>query len=150
MTDIKDKILRKEACEKMYQLDIPVSKCSKASGVSKKTVYSWIKKGKWNEKKKELQELEKQINFHHSKAIIQGLENYASDPANNDLQSLVSLIKQYKKQDEVPKEYKDYVVRFLNKTVDYFLQNGKHDMAIEFQKCLVGLAEFLVNDGLLS
>jgi len=145
MTDIHDKVLRKKTCEQMFvELDISVSECATLMGVTEKTIYAWIKEGNWNEKKYETRVLEKQIYSNLKKALNQGLKSYASDPTNKDLQSLVSLLKQFKEQNKVTVAYKDNIINFIDKTTDFFLEKNMEEIANVFKGYVVELAEYLL------
>ena len=112
--------------------------------VSQKTIYSWIKKGKWNEKKKDIIDMEKKIQVNIRRAINKGLNEYAKAPARKDLQSLVGLIKQFREEKKPTKEYKDYIIKFLDRTVDFLLENGDDYLTNGFKKKLVDLAQYLL------
>jgi transposase-like protein len=145
MSEIQDKKLRRLTCEQMYvELDISIEDCAKAIGVCDKTIYRWIKAGKWNEKKAETQNLEKQIYLNLRRALNQGLKGFANDPTNKDLQSLVSLLKQFKEQNKPSHAYKDNIIKFLDKTTDFFLEKGKDELASIFKGYVVELAEYLM------
>ena len=145
MSDLNDKKLRKLTCEQMYvELDIGVTECAKAIGVCDQTIYKWIKKGNWNEKKLETYNLEKLININLKRALNQGLKNFAIDPANKDLQSLVSLLKQFKEQNKPTHAYKDNILNFLDKTTDFFLEKNMEEIANVFKGYVVELAEYLM------
>ena len=145
MSETHDKFLRKQTCEQMYvDLDISIEECARATGVSDKTIYRWIKEGNWNEKKLESHALEKQIYANLKKALNQGLKNYASDPTNKDLQSLVSLLKQFKEQNKVTVAYKDNIINFIDRTTDFFLEKGMDEIGNVFKGYIVELAEYLM------
>ena len=145
MSEANEKKLRKLACEQMYvELDISIEECSKVIGVCDKTIYRWISKGKWNEKKTETQALEKLINVNLKRALVQGLKSFANDPTNKDLQSLVSLLKQFKEQNKPSVAYKDNIIKFLDRATDYFLECGDEYLANGFKRNVVKLAEYLL------
>ena len=145
MPDTKDKKLRKLLCEQMYvELDIGIDECATLTGASKKSVYRWIREGRWNEKKVETFNLEKLININLKRALNQGLKNFAIDPANKDLQSLVSLLKQFKEQNKPTHAYKDNILNFLDKTTDFFLEKNMEEIANVFKGYVVELAEYLM------
>ena len=136
---------QKAKCERMYvEGNIKVKDLARIMEVSQKTIYSWIKKGKWNEKKNDIIEMEKKIQVNLLKAINKGLMEFAKDPARKDLQSLVSLIKQFRDEKKTTKEYKDYIIKFLDRTVDFLLENGDDYLTNGFKKKLVELAEYLL------
>ncbi|MCL2065234.1 MAG: hypothetical protein FWG98_12825 [Candidatus Cloacimonetes bacterium] len=56
-------------------------------------------------KKKVIIDMEKKIQVNLLKAINKGLMEFAKDPARKDLQSLVSLIMQFKDEKKPTKEY---------------------------------------------
>ena len=145
MSDITDKMFRKVTCEQMYvDLDINVDECAKVCGVNPKTVYRWIADGRWNEKKLESHKLEQHINQNLKVALNQGLKCFAQDPTSRDLQSLVSLLKQFKEQNKTSKNDKDNILNFIDKTTDFFLEKGMDEIATVFKGYIVELAEYLV------
>ena len=145
MSEKQDKEKQKATCERMYvEGNIKVKDLARVMGVSQKTIYSWIKKGKWNEKKKDIIDMEKKIQINLRKAINKGLMEFARDPARKDLQSLVSLIKQFRDETKTTKEYKDYIIKFLDKTVDFLLENGDDNLTNGFKRKLVDLAQYLL------
>jgi len=140
------KRLRKIACEQMYvELDLSVDECAKSAQVDPKTIYRWIKEGNWNEKRKETLSLEQQITINLKKALNQGLKSFANDPTNRDLQSLVSLLKQFKEQTKPSVAYKDNVIKFLDHATDYFLSKGFEEFTRYFQANIHELAEYLLD-----
>ncbi|MCL2062893.1 MAG: hypothetical protein FWG98_00780 [Candidatus Cloacimonetes bacterium] len=54
--------------------------------------------------------MEKKIQVNLLKAINKGLMEFAKDPARKDLQSLVSLIKQFRDEKKTTKEYTGVLV----------------------------------------
>ena len=145
MESIQDKTLKKQTSEQMYvEMDISVQEIAKVIGVSDKTIYKWIKKEKWNEKKTETQNLERQISINLRRALNQGLRSFANDPNNKDLQSLVSLLKQYKEQNKPTMAFKDNIIKFIDRTTDFFLEKNLEEFANTFKGYVVELAEYLL------
>ncbi|MDD2636490.1 MAG: hypothetical protein PHW82_13445 [Bacteroidales bacterium] len=112
-------------------------------GISDITVRKWIKSGKWDELFKEERKLDHEISLARKKALIQALREYAKNPADNALQSLVSLIKQNQKDSEPAKELNDYIVRFLDQVTDFMIEKGHETMLKQFQSIVLDLAEYL-------
>ena len=145
MSELQDKMIRKVTCEQMYvELDLSIDECAKVTGVSIKTVYRWIAEGKWNEKKLESHTMEKHIQYNLKKALNQGLKAFAQDPTSRDLQSLVSLLKQFKEQNKTSRTDKDNILNFIDRTTDFFLEKGMEEIATVFKGYIVELAEYLV------
>ena len=145
MSENRDKEKQKANSERMYvEGNIKVKDLARVMGVSQKTIYSWVKKGQWNEKKSEIIDMEKKIQVNLRRAINKGLMEFANDPTRKDLQSLVGLIKQLRDEQKPTKEYKDYIIKFLDRTVDFFLENGDDNLTNGFKKKLVDLAEYLL------
>ena len=78
------------------------------------------------------------------RALNQGLKGFALDPTNKDLQSLVSLLKQFKEQSRTTRADKDNILNFIDKTTDFFLEKGMEEIATVFKGYIVELAEYLV------
>jgi hypothetical protein len=112
-------------------------------GVSVITVRKWIKSGKWAELFKEERKLDHEISLARKKALIQALREYAKNPADTALQSLVSLIKQNQKDSEPSKELNDYIVKFLDQVTDFMIEKGHETLLKQFQSILHDLAEYL-------
>ena len=112
-------------------------------GVSDITVRKWVKNGKWDELFKEERKLDHEISLARKKALIQALREYAKNPADTALQSLVSLIKQNQKDSEPAKELNDYIVRFLDQVTDFMIEKGHETMLKQFQGIVLDLAEYL-------
>jgi len=112
-------------------------------GVSDITVRKWIRNGKWDELFKEERKLDHEINLARKKALIQALREYAKNPADTALQSLVSLIKQNQKDAEPSKELNDYIVRFLDQVTDFMIEKGHETLLKQFQCIVIDLADYL-------
>ena len=112
-------------------------------GVSDITVRKWIKGGKWDELFKEENQLDHEIAIARKKALIQALREYAKNPADTAIQSLVSMMKQDQKDRQPSKELNDYIVRFLDQVTDFMIEKGHETMLKQFQGIVLDLAEYL-------
>ena len=112
-------------------------------GVSDITVRKWVKSGKWDELFKEENQLDHEITIARKKALIQALREYAKNPADTALQSLVSLMKQDQKDRQPSKELNDYIVRFLDQVTDFMIEKGHETLLKQFQSILHDLADYL-------
>ena len=112
-------------------------------GVSDITVRKWIKSGKWDELFKEENQLDHEIAIARKKALIQALREYAKNPADTAIQSLVSMMKQDQKDRQPSKELNDYIVRFMDQVTDFMIEKGHETMLKQFQSILHDLAEYL-------
>jgi len=112
-------------------------------GVSDITVRKWVKNGKWDELFKEENQLDHEITIARKKALIQALREYAKNPADTALQSLVSLMKQDQKDRQPSKELNDYIVRFLDQVTDFMIEKGHETLLKQFQSILHDLADYL-------
>ena len=112
-------------------------------GVSVITVRKWIKSGKWADLFKEERKLDHEISLARKRALIQALREYAKNPADTALQSLVSLIKQNQKDSEPSKELNDYIVRFLDQVTDFMIEKGHETLLKQFNGIVIDLAEYL-------
>ena len=111
--------------------------------VSDITVRKWIKGGKWDELFKEENQLDHEIAIARKKALIQALREYAKNPADTAIQSLVSMMKQDQKDRQPSKELNDYIVRFLDQVTDFMIEKGHETLLKQFQSILHDLAEYL-------
>ena len=112
-------------------------------GVSDITVRKWIKSGKWDERFKEENQLDHEIAIARKKALIQALREYAKNPADTAIQSLVSMMKQDQKDRQPSKELNDYIVKFLDQVTDFMIEKGHETLLKQFQSILHDLAEYL-------
>ncbi|GAB1468231.1 hypothetical protein MASR2M64_09420 [Candidatus Cloacimonadota bacterium] len=112
-------------------------------GVSDITVRKWVKSGKWDELFKEEHQLDHEIAIARKKALIQALREYAKNPADTAIQSLVSMMKQDQKDRQPSKELNDYIVRFLDQVTDFMIEKGHETMLKQFQSILHDLADYL-------
>ncbi|MCB5265088.1 MAG: hypothetical protein LHW41_02440 [Candidatus Cloacimonetes bacterium] len=112
-------------------------------GVSDITVRKWIKSGKWDELFKEENQLDHEITIARKKALIQALREYAKNPADTAIQSLVSMMKQDQKDRQPSKELNDYIVKFLDQATDFMIEKGHETLLKQFQSILHDLAEYL-------
>ncbi|MDD2230126.1 MAG: hypothetical protein PHY48_12015 [Candidatus Cloacimonetes bacterium] len=112
-------------------------------GVSDITVRKWVKSGKWDELFKEEHQLDHEIAIARKKALIQALREYAKNPADTAIQSLVSMMKQDQKDRQPSKELNDYIVRFLDQVTDFMIEKGHETILKQFQSILHDLADYL-------
>ena len=112
-------------------------------GVSDITVRKWVKNGKWDELFKEENQLDHEIAIARKKALIQALREYAKNPADTAIQSLVSMMKQDQKDRQPSKELNDYIVKFLDQVTDFMIEKGHETLLKLFQSILHDLADYL-------
>ena len=112
-------------------------------GVSDITVRKWIKGGKWDELFKEENQLDHEIAIARKKALIQALREYAKNPADTAIQSLISMMKQDQKDRQPSKELNDYIVKFLDQVTDFMIEKGHETLLKQFQSILHDLADYL-------
>ena len=137
--------LKRETAEQLYiEMDKSMDDLEIVIGVCKKTLYRWSKAGNWDNKKVEIKALEKQINLNMKRALNQGLKSYADNPTDKDLQSLVSLLKQFREQYKPTQAYKDNIITFLDHTVDFFLERNMSETADVFKTCVKDLGDYLL------
>lgn len=112
-------------------------------GCSPVTIGKWIAAGKWDKIEGEERKLNRKITVARRKALLTALEEYAKDPKNTALQSLVSILRQEMKRDEPAKELCDYIVKFLDQVTDFMIEKGYEGMLKQFQAIVMELAEYL-------
>jgi len=136
--------IKRDNCEETYlNGNTDPTELAVIFGVSDITVRKWVKSGKWDELFKEERKLDHEIGIARKRALIQALREYAKNPADTALQSLVSLIKQNQKDSEPSKELNDYIVRFLDQVTDFMIEKGHETMLKQFQSILHDLADYL-------
>jgi hypothetical protein len=112
-------------------------------GASPVTIGKWIAAGKWDKIEGEERELRREISVNQKKALIVALREYAKDPKNTALQSLVGIIKQQQIKELPTRELNDYIVKFLDQTTDYMIERGLDGLLKAFQTEVMDLAEYL-------
>ena len=112
-------------------------------GVSDISVRKRVKSGKWDELFKEENQLDHEIAIARKKALIQALREYAKNPADTAIQSLVSMMKQDQKDRQPSKELNDYIVKFLDQVTDFMIEKGHETLLKQFQSILHDLADYL-------
>ena len=106
--------------------------------VATKTVRRWISKGQWVEEYNEIQDLEEQIELAIKRALIHALKGYAMNPQNTALQSLVSLLKQYRNASDPSREFFEYLKHFLDWLVDFYFEKNDMQTAKAIQREILG------------
>ncbi|MCK9427949.1 MAG: hypothetical protein M0P92_04610 [Acholeplasmataceae bacterium] len=130
---------KKESAKEMFlKGETEVKKLAKIFDVAEKTIRSWIKKGNWLNSLDELQTLDEEIKISVKRALVKSLKAYTKNPENTALQSLVSMLKQYYKTIEPSKEFMQYLKKFLDWQIDYYLSKGDETTSREIQKCILG------------
>lgn len=112
-------------------------------GASPVTIAKWIKAGKWDNLSKEEKRLDNKLAISRKKALLAALDEFAADPRNVALQSLVGLLKQAQKQDAPSKELNDHIVRFMDQVTDFLIDKGYDGLLKQFQAVIPDLAEYL-------
>lgn len=112
-------------------------------GCSPVTVGKWIKAGKWDKIEGEERRLTREISIARKKALITALKEYAKDPKNTALQSLVAIIKQEQKREAPGKELNEYIVTFLDQATDFMIERELSGFLKQFQANLMDMAEYL-------
>ena len=130
---------KRESAKELYlKGETNIKKLSMIFAVAEKTIRNWIKKGKWNETLDEIQLLDDEIKIAVKRALIKALKEYTTNPQDTALQSLVMMLRQYYKTIEPSKEFMQYLKRFLDWEVDYFLSNNDEESARSIQKAILG------------
>jgi len=136
---------KKPICEQMYiEMEKTLDEIASVMSVNIKTLQRWKLEGEWEDKKHEVHTIERQIDINLRKAINTGLKEVAKDPKNTDLQSLNSMLKQYKENHKPTLTYKENMLKFIDKTVDFLLEKNMTDTANVFKGCAVELAEYIM------
>ncbi len=113
---------KRELAKQLYlKGETEVVKLAKTFSVSENTIRNWIKKYDWKSELDEITSLEDNIKLAIKKALIKALNEYSRSPQDTALQSLVSLLRQYKKEFEPNRDFVEYLKKFLDWLVDFFL-----------------------------
>ena len=145
MSKKEESKLKRQICQELYiEKDKSVKELVILTGVNEKTIYRWKVEDEWDIKKDQIRTIEKQIYLHSLLALSAGLKAYSEKPHDKDLQSLVSMLKQYQAQHKPDQQYKDHVLKFIDRAVDFFLEKEMPATAQIFQTKVKELAEYLL------
>jgi len=134
----------KALCREEYMKgETDTGRLSARFGVVRNTVRKWIKDGEWDKALDEERNLERQIESQTKRAYLAALRQYNESPGDANLQSLVSLLKQSRKELEPTKELRDYIVKFLDQTTDFMIEGGHETLLKLFQEQVHDLADYL-------
>lgn len=139
---MRERIMIKRECKELYlkgerKPEVLMAK----SGKSMATIYRWL--SQWDKLYSNEQKLDEKIKFSMKKALCKGLESYSDDPGNKGLQSLVSLLKQHMQLQEPSKELNQYILKFMDQVITYFIEINDEEMRERFQEHVVDLSEYL-------
>lgn len=112
-------------------------------GCSPVTVGKWIAAGKWDKIEGEERKWDRKIAVARKKALLAALEQYAADPKNTALQSLVSMLKAEERKGAPSRELNEYIVKFLDQVTDFMIEKGYEGLLKQFQAQVMELAEYL-------
>lgn len=112
-------------------------------GVIENTVRDWIKSGKWDAEREEERTLARNIERETRKAHLAALREYNANPKDANLQSLVGLLKQSRKELEPSKELLDYIIKFFDQTTDFLIEQGEDELLRSFQAIIDPLKDYL-------
>ena len=136
---------KRESCREMFLAGrTVVRELADVLSVTPKTVRKWIREGGWREELDELETLDAKIRLNIRRALLMALKQYADNPQDTALQSLVSLLKQYQKELEPSKDLIDHMKRFLDWQIDFYHARGDENTAKAIQR------EILGDDGLVT
>lgn len=148
MSNTKENRVKKDHARQMYmEMEKSIEEIAVLLSVTPKTIENWRRKENWDDQKNEIVQIEKRIEINAKKALNEGLKAYANSPANCDLQSLVSLLKSYNDKNKPSQAYKENIIKFLDRTVDYFMEKDMKETAQIFKESLTPLAEYLLKRG---
>ncbi len=129
---------KRELAKQLYlKGETEIAKLANTFGVSKNTIRNWINKYKWKDELEEITNLEDDIKIAIKKALVRALSEYSRAPQDTALQSLVSLLRQYKKEIEPNRDFVEYLKKFLDWLVDFFLIKDE-SIAKAIQKEILG------------
>ena len=134
---------RRSAKEAYLAGNTDVDILAETYGVSTRTVYNWVKTGRWEEQRKEDLNLDQRAEVAAKRALAVALEEFAADPRNTDLRSLVAFLRSEQKRQEPAKELNSYIIKFLDQLTDYLIEREYPGLLKEFQAFTIDLAEYL-------
>lgn len=131
--------IKRQSAKKLYlKGETNAVALAKIYDVAEKTVRNWIKKDNWETEYDQIATLEDEIKIALKKALIKALREYARAPQDTALQSLVSLLRQYKKDFEPTKDFIEHMKKFLDWLIDFFLSSNNDEIARAIQKEILG------------
>ncbi len=130
---------KRESCREMFLAGRTVVRdLADVLSVTPKTVRKWIREGGWRDELDELETLDAKIRLNIRRALLMALKQYADNPQDTALQSLVSLLKQYQKELEPSKDLIDHMKRFLDWQIDFYHARGDEATAKAIQREILG------------
>jgi len=130
---------KRESCREMFLAGrTVVRELADVLSVTPKTVRKWIREGGWRDELDELETLDAKIRLNIRRALLMALKQYADNPQDTALQSLVSLLKQYQKELEPSKDLIDHMKRFLDWQIDFYHARGDEATAKAIQREILG------------
>jgi transposase-like protein len=131
--------IKRESAKKLYlKGETDIKALARIYGVADKTMRNWIKKGNWNDELDEIANLEDEIRIAVKKALIKALREYSRAPQDTALQSLVSLLRQYSKNIEPTRDFIEYMKKFLDWLIDFYLARNDEQTAMAIQREILG------------
>ena len=134
---------RRSAKEAYLSGERNVALLAETYGVSPRTIYNWIKTGRWDERAQEELTLGARSEVAAKRALVTALEEFAEDPKNQDLRSLVAFLRSEQKRQEPAKELNTYIVKFLDQLTDFLIEKEYPGLLKEFQAITFDLADYL-------
>jgi hypothetical protein len=134
----------RERCQVEYEAGkTDFATLAREFNVAENTVRGWVRKGDWKTIKEKAADLEKLIEGAELQAYLNALLQYNANPADTNLQSLVGLLKSRQKKLEPSKELNEHIVKFLDQTTDYMVEQGLEGLLKQYQAIVHDLAEYL-------
>ena len=131
--------IKRESAKKLYlKGETNISILAYIYEVTDKTVRNWKKKGNWDKEYDEIVNLDNEIKIAVKKALIKALTEYAKEPRNTALQSLVSMLKQYSKSIEPTRDFIENMKKFLEWLIDFYLTKNNEETAKAIQREILG------------
>lgn len=144
MSNSKEFLAAREACQRAYLSGTTdPGTLAEKFGMAVSTIKTWIRKGNWRTVKEQVSDLEKQVEEQEQLAYFNALLQYNANPADTNLQSLVGLLKSRQKKLEPSKELNEHIVKFMDQTTDFMVEQGLEGLLKQYQAIVHDLAEYL-------
>lgn len=108
-----------------------------------RTIYNWHKRHKWDDSILQEVELEREILEQAKQTLLVGMKRFRENPKDQDLQSLVFMLKDLRRNQAPAKELNNYIVKFQSQVIDFCCERGYDDLRVRLQEVTHDLAEYL-------
>jgi uncharacterized protein (DUF2164 family) len=137
------KLIREQAKNAWLNGEKNLENLAKLYHVGLRTLEKYKREDKWADLELSDVHLDQKLERVMKEASIKAFEDYITNPADKEKQSLTNLIKHLEKKLNPTKELNDYILKFLDQLIDYLYEQGMDDVAQAVQANIHDIAEHL-------